>query len=166
MTALTIESARAALGYNPVTGLFVRLASPGINPKVRVGGIAGSPASNGYRRIGVGNARYLAHRLAWFMTYGQWPNGELDHINGDKTDNRIENLRVVSRSQNMANAPRQANNRSGHKGVHLDRKTGRWMAYMSVDGKFKNLGRYDFIDAAVAARAAAFHATFGEHARA
>lgn len=166
MTALTIEQARAALDYDPATGLFTRLAGPWINPKVRAGEAAGSACSGGYRNIGIGSRRYLAHRLAWFMVYGAWPSAELDHINGDKTDNRISNLRIATRSQNMANGPVQSNNRSGHKGVHYDRGNRKWLAYMQVDGKFKNLGRFETIEAAIAARQVAFDAQFGGFARA
>ena len=164
VASLTAEKVRDALAYNPETGVFTRKESSNPNPRAQEGMQAGGRASNGYLRVRIGAKRYLAHRLAWFYVYGRWPT-EVDHINGEKDDNRIGNLREATRSQNMANGPKQRNNTSGEKGVHFDKATSRWMAYINLQGKMKNLGRFDTKEAAVAARQQAFHKAFGEFAR-
>lgn len=96
-----------------------------------------------------------AHRLAWCYHYGRWPNSQIDHINGDPADNRIENLREVTGSENKKNIKRPANNRSGSIGVC--RPTGRtkWKAYINVNGKQKTLGWFKRISDAAQARKAA-----------
>lgn len=165
MIAVALQTAFDALNYDPVTGMFVRRGNSHINPRVQEGQRAGSLARDGYRYVRIGKQRYLEHRLAWFMSFGEWPK-ELDHINGVKDDNRIANLRPATRSQNMANASRQGNNTSGHKGVSYDRVNRKWMAYMVVGGKMKNLGRFDSINDAVAVRSNSFRKAFGDFARA
>lgn len=164
MDRLTVERLKLLLSYDSATGLFTRLSTGSFNPNVKPGCAAGC-VSHGYRYIRVDGARYAAHRLAWFCTYGMWPSCELDHVNGDKDDNRIANLREATRSQNMANTDKPATNTSGMKGVHFDHTSGRWMAYMYVDRQFKNLGRFDSFEAAAQARREAFALAFGEFAR-
>jgi len=162
---VTQQAAFDALDYDPVTGMFARRGNSHINPRVQEGQRAGSLARDGYRYVRIGKQRYLEHRLAWFMSFGEWPK-EIDHINGVKDDNRIANLRNVTRGQNMANAPRQVNNTSGHKGVSFDKTNRKWIAYVTVAGKQKNLGRFDSINDAVAVRSSAFRKAFGDCVRA
>lgn len=106
----------------------------------------------GYRRIRFfhdgRNNSVSAHRLAWFISKGSLPDGEIDHINRDKSDNRIENLRDVTRSINLRNFPLKKNNTSGVCGVHLHGQSNKWRASVSVNGKRKSLGLYlDISDA-------------------
>lgn len=91
------------LDYDPETGLFTWSQSPK-NPRM-AGKKAGSVASNGYVMIQVFGKRHLAHRIAWFMTHGQWPSFYIDHVNRIKHDNRIANLRDVPQRANVWNQP-------------------------------------------------------------
>lgn len=117
-----------------------------------------------YARL-MGRAIY-AHRAAWAISYGEWPKGDIDHINGDRADNRIANLRDVSRQENMRNAKRNRANRSGVVGVTWCRAARKWQAQIGISGKCKYLGIFSSRDDAVAARRAAerqygFHENHG-----
>lgn len=164
METLSVERLREALDYDPETGVFTRKRTSNINPRAQEGMKAGARCSNGYLCVRVDTTRYLSHRLAWFYVYGHWPK-ELDHVNGVKDDNRIANLRKATRSQNMANGPRQRNNTSGAKGVCFDRTNAKWMAYVYMNGKMRNLGRFDSLEAAKAARLSAHRKAHGDFAR-
>lgn len=111
--------------------------------------------SAGYRQAGIMGRLYLAHRVAWAMFYGEWPKGEIDHINGDRSDNRIWNLRQTTRTQNMRNQKKHKSNTSGFTGVVWNKKTGRWRATITVSGRRIYLGSYEDISEAAAARAQA-----------
>jgi len=94
----------------------------------------------------------IVHRLIWAIHYGEYPHGFVDHINGNRSDNRIENLRIVDNEQNTRNAKRYANNSSGQTGIHQRKDNGKYYAFIS-DGKRKvNLGQYLTFDEALAAR--------------
>lgn len=96
-----------------------------------------------YLNIGINSRNTKAHRVVWEMHNGPIPSGMfIDHVNGVKTDNRIENLRLATRSQNMMNRPRQDNNKSGFKGVYLDKKSNTWRAGIAINKKIKHLGSY------------------------
>lgn len=143
---VTANRLRKLLDYNPDTGIFVwKLATTN---RVKAGDAAGSRGSDGYIRIGVCGRIYKAHRLAWLYVHGDWPKMELDHINGIKTDNRIGNLRDVTRSVNARNLHRaQRNSASGVLGVSLHKATGLWRAYKHR----RYLGYFKTVDAAKAA---------------
>lgn len=106
----------------------------------------------GYFKGGILGATYSAQRVAWLLHYGEWPNGEIDHIDGDKKNNRIINLRDVPRKINSRNQKRRPNNKSGAGGVILRKDTKKWAAFMHVDGKKINLGCYSCFEEAVSAR--------------
>lgn len=117
-----------------------------------------------YRQIAVGdNLTVIEHRLIFFWHYGFWPL-QIDHINGVKTDNRIENLRPSCPSTNQMNVPVRNFTKSGMKGVHWDESRKLWMARIKIEGKHKFLGRFDTPEAAYEARKAAQH-LHGEFAR-
>lgn len=85
-----------------------------------------------------------AHRIAWALHYGEWPDPEsyIDHIDGDRSNNKIENLREVTPHENAKNKKRPKNNTTGHIGIRqLESKN--WQAYITVDSKFKSLGSYE-----------------------
>lgn len=120
---LTQERLKEFLEYNPETGIFRWIKKT--NGRGVLGGEAGTDHS-GYRMIGVSGQRYLAHRLAWLYIYGEMPGGEVDHINHDRSDNRIKNLRAVSHKINSRNRSMSCANKSGDWGVffypHLRKK--------------------------------------------
>jgi hypothetical protein len=95
---ITIELVRQILRYEPDTGNFYWL-QPRSNA-IAIGSIAGTRAGHGYWQISINDRLYRAHRLAWFYVHGVWPTNVLDHVNGDKLDNSILNLRDVSHSAN------------------------------------------------------------------
>ena len=99
-----------------------------------------SENKNGYRHGRINQRTYLAHRVIWAIHYGEWPNGEIDHINGCKTDNRIENLRIASPSENRCNRGKQGNNTSGYKWVYFNKRLSHWYAEIRKDGKKVYLG--------------------------
>lgn len=134
---LTQERLRQLFQYDPETGLFTRLTSA--NNRVRTGDIAGSKRADGYIKIRVDFDMYYAHRLAWLYMNGEWPTKKIDHINGNKSDNRWANLRDVSASINAQNCL-QLTGSSGEHGVHCVR--GRWKAEIKAKGKCIRLGSY------------------------
>lgn len=141
---LTAARLRELLEYDPDTGVFTWRSN---------GRVAGCPTGNyGRTQITVdGVARYAA-RLAWLYVHDEWPAGQVDHINGDRTDHRIANLRVLTNAQNKQNTRRAyANNGSGLLGVHHDKRNGRWRARIMVDGRSRSLGYHDTPEEAHAA---------------
>lgn len=138
---LCAERLREVLSYNPETGVFhwkVRAAY-----HVRIGTVAGSLNSQGYLHTRVDGKRFLNHRLAWLFVHGTWPSGDIDHINGCRSDNRIANLRDVQRSINAQNLrTAQSNNKStGLLGAYKQGR--RWCSIIMIDGKQRYLGTFD-----------------------
>jgi hypothetical protein len=134
-----IIQVREALNYDPTTGFFTW-----VNPRsrrVRVGDVAGSLTNYGYIVIRLNNRAYLAHRLAWLYVHGNWPAGEIDHRNGVRTDNRLENLRDVPGAINRQNVRRaKSTSKSGLLGVKWLPRLGKWQARITVDGRGMHLG--------------------------
>lgn len=143
---------RRFVTVNPHTGEIAWNVSRGC---IRAGELAGSVRADRYCLVRIDGRRYLAHRLVWLWVTGEWPKGEIDHINRDPSDNRFINLRIASHSDNMHNTTRPRNNTSGVKGVCWDKATRSWMAKISVDGRQISLGRFSSIDDAANARAKA-----------
>lgn len=162
-TTPTQSRLRALLAYDPETGAFTWRVSRG---RMCAGMVAGGRYSNGYQRIRVDGEEYLAHRLVWLYTDGAWPAAEIDHINGDRSDNRRANLRLAAGWQNHANARLSKRNTSGFKGVSFDKRRGLWYAYIKKHGRMLNLGLYKTAEAAHAARLAKAKELFGDFARA
>ena len=148
------------LSYNPETGEFTRNKSAWSK---KVGERAHSLDAYGYVKVRISRKAYFAHRLAWLFVYGEEPNGLVDHIDCDKTNNRISNLRVCNHSENKFNRPAPRTNTSGVKGVSWSKRWGKWMAYISINNKSKKIGGFDSIDDAAAAYqkvAKELHGTF------
>ncbi|RZS35844.1 HNH endonuclease [Corticibacter populi] len=137
------------LHYDQETGIFSWAKS--IATKVKTGSIAGHISADQYQRIVIFGRKYLAHRLAWLYVHGEWPDGQIDHINRQKNDNRLANLRCVSCLKNQHNKGAYANNKSGTPGVHWHTRDQRWRAVIGVNGRRVRLGSYIDRSAAEAA---------------
>lgn len=141
---LTAARLRELLRYDPETGLFIRRVS--VTSAGRAGAIAGSVYRNGYRVIAIEKKDYAAHRLAWFYVHGEWPpaGAHVDHINGVKDDNRIENLRIASASMNSQNQRQPHADKVSCKliGATWDKMYGNWKAQLTYKKKTIYLGRF------------------------
>jgi hypothetical protein len=127
--------------YDPQTGTLRHgLRRP---PRFRRGEIATRKDSHGYLNVSVRGQSHKAHRIVWFLERGEWPQDELDHINGKRDDNRIGNLRAATHLENSQNRTAQANNKSGFLGVSWKASRGKWRAQITADGKKHMLGYFD-----------------------
>ena len=151
-TTLTIERLREVLDYCPGTGLFTWKVNRG---PVKAGDLAGSADTHGYRHITVNGKIFLAHRLSFFYVYERWPDGDIDHKNGIKTDNRILNLREATVSKNMQNRKINKNASSPCKGVCWLNRSRRWVAQIQISSVKIHLGQFIRLEDAIAARKAA-----------
>lgn len=148
------EELRQLLSYDPDTGELRWKVSLG--RRAKVGALAGSyDESRGYIRLFIRGKRFAAHRVAWVMTHGYWPDCLIDHRDGDGRNNRLTNLREATDGQNQQNRAIQCNNRSGFTGVSWDERDGAWAACIRVGGKLKRLGKYTSREHAAAAYEAA-----------
>lgn len=138
---MDFEDTSEVLEYRPETGkLLWKVASR--NRMVKPGDEAGFLSAYGYRQVRVFGATRLAHRVCWLLYYGAWPDGEIDHINRVRTDNRINNLRVAPKSINQQNKrAAQRNSASGILGV-TQLSSGRWRASIRANGKDHHIGTF------------------------
>jgi len=175
----TPEYLQEALDYDPATGGLMWKHRPRHHFKTEAAckswnaQYSGKPAgcvmrrrgqSEGRRHICVDYRHYLAHRIVWALNKGEWPDGPLDHAYNRPDNNRVENLRPASLSENQWNRGPQRNNRSGAKGVGWHRASGKWRARITVGGKHIYLGLFDDLEDAKWAYAAAalkYHGAFG-----
>jgi len=149
--SLAQKDLKEALHYDPDTGIFTRLTSPSNN--VKIGDIAGcAHKTNGYLVIQVKGVLYYAHRLAWLYVYGEWPKECIDHISHNRADNRISNLREVTRPENNKNLPIRKTNVSGTTGVHWNKIRNKWHSQIMVNGKAIYLGLFSDKSDAISAR--------------
>lgn len=171
----TPEELRQRLTYDPETGQLTWRPRPVPNGtgaksvKMWNGQYAGKPAlacldkQNRYR--GAVNGSYvLAHRVAWAIVHGRWPDGEIDHIDGNPLNNKMSNLRDVPHDVNMRNLRVRSDNKSGVMGVFAHKR--KWWAFINIRGTRHTIGRYDSRSDAIAARKAAeerlgFHPNHG-----
>ena len=164
---LAVEYVRSAFTYDANSGdLFWKDRAdqqPQWNGKFQ-GRRAGTINDRGYVIVAIGGRDYRAHRLAWAIVTGEWPLGEMDHVNLNKADNRWANLRLATHSQNNQNKRAQSNNTSGFKGVSFCRVTRSWVARMKIGERYEVLGRSaapegarDLYQSAAAAQRGEFH---------
>jgi hypothetical protein len=155
---LTQDYLKKVVTYEPSTGLFTRnyLSGKGRKPQ---GTPAGHLSSNGYLLVSIDMRHYAAHRLAWLYVYGTLPKTELDHIDGDRTNNRIDNLREVSRRLNCQN---KKTHRQGRlPGCYFHKQDKAWMARIRVGEKRVYLGNFSSEIAAYKAYAIKHKELFG-----
>jgi hypothetical protein len=131
---ITAERLRELLSYDPETGVFRWLVR-------RLPGNIRKQSISGYRGIHIDGRRYKCSRLVWLYQTGEWPTHEIDHVNGDRVDNRFCNLREATLTENRWNSRKRVNNTSGYKGVSWDSARSLWKARINVGGKEKHLGR-------------------------
>ncbi len=165
MSLITREIEGTRLRYDTEAGKFERWFTGGAGkpPRWKETGLP-AKGSHGYRKIRIGKKKVSAHRLAWFMYYGVWPDF-IDHINHDKGDNRLLNLANVTFTENQRNKPKCANNRTGVMGV-FQCSHSRWTAQIGVNGEIVYLGSFGSLEAAVNRRKTAeieygFHPNHG-----
>lgn len=172
MLPITADRVRSLFRYEPETGNFYwksrsmsdfscERIGKGFNTRFS-GKMAGSMCGNGYIHIEIDGEKWKAHRLAWLYTNGSLPFGEVDHINGDRLDNRISNLRVVDDAGNARNRGMDSRNTSGRIGVYWHKSQKRWWAMITVSRRRKSLGYFDTIEDAAKARETA-ERMFGFH---
>lgn len=161
--SITQEYLKSILHYDPDTGILTRLTD---TTRGKAGDIAGDQMPNGYWRVYISPSRWYVHRLAFIYMTGSEPPEDVDHINGDTSDNRWDNLRCVSRQENLVNSKRSKANTSGVTGVSWFRETDQWRAQIYCKGRRYSLGLFtDWFDAVCARKAAeishGFHPNHG-----
>lgn len=170
------ETIRKLLSYDPDTGLLTWTRRPlgmfteGRNCNQWNTRYAGKPAfgcfQDDYLHGAIFSIKYRAHRIAWAIHHGEWPSGQIDHINGIKHDNRITNLRDVTNQENSRNSKKPKNNTSGCVGVCWNKSSSKWLARIANGMNAVHLGSFEDINEAIAARKAAekkigFHKNHG-----
>lgn len=169
MTAPILTHAEACrlFKYDPATGVLINAISRGA---VKAGTESGyedtRPSGKSYRIVYAHKRPHLAHRIIWLMQTGEWPNGEIDHQDGNGLNNRWLNLCDGTHSKNQRNQKLRRNNTSGHVGVVWHKGANKWRAQIKTDGKCRYLGLFEEINDAIAARVAAqkannFHPNHG-----
>ena len=131
---------KESLDYNSNTGVFTWKVYKG--PQAHPKDVAGSITNYGQVMININGEKILAHRLAWYFVHGVWPEHNIFHINGNKTDNRIENLREVDPTTAALERPKAKNNTSGYKGVTYNKANDRWVAQIVHRGSHLYLGSF------------------------
>jgi hypothetical protein len=148
-TDIDRDYAMSLLAYDQATGLMtwkVRKAQ-----RIHVGDRAGRPNTTGYLQVRIDGRIHCIHRLAWLFVHGVMPKCDVDHVDRDRSNNRIGNLRLASRSENIENTLRRSTNKSGFKGVFWHKAAGRWHAAIQSKGVKTMLG--SFADPEMAAKA-------------
>lgn len=162
----SIEDLRKVLAYDPETGVLTRVVARG---GTKAGDTTGCVNASGYLVVQFCGRLLYAHRIAWALHFGKWPPGKIDHKNGRRADNRIENLRAVTDGENARNMAMPKINTSGRIGVKWHKAGKKWQAAIHHAGRHIHLGLFAGFDEACAARAAAeqqygFHPNHGRQA--
>jgi hypothetical protein len=159
--ALTQSRLKELLDYNPKTGVFIWRVDRG--SKYKAGDVAGSVKPRGVSHIGVDGRPHFAHVLAWLYMAGKYPEGLIDHEDGNPSNNRWKNLREATHAQNGANVGLRKDNTSGFKGVRF--RYGKWRASIKTQDRRLHLGTFDTAEEACAAYHKAAEELHGDFAR-
>ena len=157
---MTQELLKELFEYREDGHFYRKVAGKG----TKVGKIAGGKNDKGYIILRIKDKQYRLHRLIWLYHYGLFPTNQIDHINGIKNDNRIDNLREANNSQNNANKPKRLNCSSKFKGVSWAKREQKWRVRIRINWKEKYLGFYHEESAAAEAYNEAAIKHFGEFA--
>ena len=153
------RTSSATTRLRPSTGAFTRRVR--LSSRANVGDRAGWKDEHGYVKVSIDYGRYYAHRLAWLYTHGDWPPEEIDHMNGDRADNRIANLRLATHSENSQHRLR-ARAKSGVRNVYPNRD--RWCVQVRKDGRTHCFGTYDTVEQAAGVAKRERQRLFGDFA--
>ena len=153
------ERLRELFLYDPLTGWFTYRVH---RSQRRIGTRAGSPSGHGYRRLGFDYIKIYEHQAAWLYIYDEWPP-EVDHRDGDKSNNALANLRIATRTQNNFNSKREPG-QSGLRGAYLDKRNLQWYSKIQIGGQVKYLGAFDSAEEAHQAFMKAVELHHGEFA--
>lgn len=146
---MSITKTKYLLDYIESTGVFIWKNRQKYS-KIKIGDIAGTRHHSGYLHVKVDGKKYQLHRLAWYFTHGYLPEF-IDHINHNRADNRIDNLREVSREENAKNHTRRKDNTSGFTGINWSKNDNEWIVRIQSSNKRINIGRFKDLDKAVVA---------------
>ena len=138
---ITQDKVQSLFNYDPDIGIFIRKVKT--TAKTKIGDVVGYDNKNGYKKISIDNKLYFSHRLAWLYVYGVWPEKGLDHINRNRSDNRLCNLRLANQSENTQNTAIRKNNTSGYKGVTFCKNTNKWISQIMINYKHIYIGKYE-----------------------
>lgn len=160
--ALTQETLRAIIHYDPIDGIFRWIVAP---QRSKIGDVAGFFGGPGYWQIRIKGKLFYAHRLAFLYMIGSLPSAAVDHIDGNKTNNRWRNLRAATIRQNAANSRKRLGKTSALKGAIWDARRSTWVSFIRINGRSTYLGTFDTELAAHEAYCVAATSTFGQFAR-
>lgn len=160
---LTLERAKELLQYDAITGILTWRKS--VNSRSIPGAVAGSQSNRGYHRIKIDGERYQAHRVAWLLYHGAWPTAQIDHVDNNRSNNAIANLRDCSGSQNQHNQPVRRANRSGIKGVSWCTTKEKWHVQARTSGAIHQGGYFSSLEDAGRAATELRNRLHGEFAR-
>jgi hypothetical protein len=137
---ITQKHLKSILYYSETDGNFFWKIKKSL--RINIGDVAGKVSKNGYIVIKIDGKEYKAHRLAWLYVYGLFPEKQIDHINGVRSDNRIKNIREASQSQNLLNTKKRVDNTTGYKNVYFNKHTKTWYIKCQIDGKRNTFGMF------------------------
>jgi len=139
---LTAEQVENLLEYDPEMGVFKWKNIAGRGGRIPAGTQAGNVNTEGYRYIWIKGTLYRASRLAWLLVHREWPKHQVDHVNRNRQDDRIDNLREASQEQNQANTKKRVTNTTGFTGVTFDKDRMLYTARIRENGVYRRLGRF------------------------